>query len=379
MFRLLFKDRPMANARMEQWFFLTLLILVSCAFIWILLPYYGALFWAVILAIVFAPMQRRLQRRYPGHDNWTALLTLLACLLLAVLPMSVLTTMLVQQAADLYQSIQSGQINLDEYLGRIKAMLPEPLVRQLNTSGYGNVENIRRELAAGALHTSQLLASQVYSFGQGTFEFVLSFGIMVYTLFFFIRDGRDTVVRLYTGIPLSHTRKRRLFSRLTRVVRATLKGNIVIALSQGVLGGLIFAILEIPEAFLWGVVMAFLSLLPAIGAGIVWGPVALFYFLNGDPLKALILTAFCVLVIGLVDSLLRPVLVGKDTRMPDYLVLVSTLGGLAVFSLNGFILGPLIAALFISAWSLFADGGQDRRPEGRKEAAPEDPEPNAGI
>ncbi|MBB3103669.1 AI-2E family transporter [Azomonas macrocytogenes] len=345
----------MAHSKTEQRFFLALLIFVSIAFVWILLPYYGAVFWAVILAIIFAPMQRRLQRSYPGRDNLTAMTTLVACLLLAVLPMSIITTMLVQQASDVYLAIQDGQVDFDKYLHNFKSMLPDVLEKQLNTSGYGTFENIRKRLAEGALHISQVMATQAYSFGQGTFDFVVSFFIMVYILFFFIRDGRDLVVRMYTSVPLNNEQKRRLFSKFTRVVRATVKGNIVIAATQGALGGIIFAILDVPGAFLWGVVMAFLSLLPAVGAGIVWVPVALFFFMSGNLLKAVVLTAYGILVIGLVDNVLRPILVGKDTKMPDYLVLISTLGGLAVFGLNGFVIGPLIAALFISAWALFGD------------------------
>ncbi|PYG96408.1 AI-2E family transporter, partial [Arthrobacter stackebrandtii] len=142
--------------------------------------------------------------------------------------------------------------------------------------------------------------------------------------------------------------------KFNRVVRATVKGNVLVAITQGALGGFIFWVLDIPSALVWAVLMAFLSLLPAVGAGIVWAPVAAYFLLTGAILPGIILTAFGVLVIGLVDNVLRPILVGKDTRMPDYLILVSTLGGLAVFGLNGFVIGPLIAALFVSSWAIFA-------------------------
>jgi predicted PurR-regulated permease PerM len=139
------------------------------------------------------------------------------------------------------------------------------------------------------------------------------------------------------------------------VVRATVKGNLLVAITQGALGGLIFWILGIPTVLPWAVLMAFLSLLPAVGAGLVWAPVAVYFLLSGAIWQGVVLTLFGVFVIGLVDNFLRPILVGKDTKMPDYLVLVSTLGGLAVFGLNGFVIGPLIAALFISCWALFVE------------------------
>ncbi|NLD69892.1 MAG: AI-2E family transporter, partial [Limnobacter sp.] len=127
-----------------------------------------------------------------------------------------------------------------------------------------------------------------------------------------------------------------------------------VALVQGGLGGIAFAVLGIGGAVLWGVLMALLSLLPAVGAGLVWTPVAIYLLATGALGKGVALIAYGVLVIGLVDNLLRPILVGKDTRMPDYLVLISTIGGLAVFGLNGFVIGPLIAAVFIAAWGIVA-------------------------
>jgi len=212
---------------------------------------------------------------------------------------------------------------------------------------------MRERLASGALEGSQFLATKAFSFGQGTFQFLVSFFVMLYLLFFLIRDGRDLVARIRKAIPLSDAQKRRLFSKFTRVVRATVKGNIVVAVTQGALGGIIFAVLGISGALLWGVLMAFLSLLPAVGAGLIWTPVAIYFLMTGAIWQGVILTLYGVLVIGLVDNILRPILVGKDTKMPDYVVLISTLGGLALFGLNGFVIGPLVAALFISTWGLF--------------------------
>ncbi|MEG2632401.1 MAG: AI-2E family transporter, partial [Comamonas sp.] len=163
------------------------------------------------------------------------------------------------------------------------------------------------------------------------------------------------------AMPLEPAHKAALASKFTTVVRATIKGNLAVALAQGALGGLIFWLLGIQGPVLWAVVMAFLSLLPAVGAGLIWGPVALYFFATGDIVKGSILAAYGVLVIGLVDNVLRPVLVGKDTKMPDYVVLISTLGGMALFGLTGFVIGPLIAALFIAVWDLFSQDLNDAR------------------
>ncbi|WP_313334674.1 AI-2E family transporter, partial [Comamonas sp.] len=177
---------------------------------------------------------------------------------------------------------------------------------------------------------------------------------MLYLLFFFLRDGKTLIRKILAATPLDDAHKRKLGAKFITVVRATVKGNLAVAATQGALGGIIFWILGIEASLLWGVVMAFLSLLPAVGAAIVWGPVAIYYFATGSTTEGLILAAYGAGIMGMVDNVLRPLLVGKDTKMPDYLILISTLGGLSLFGLTGFVIGPLIAALFIAVWDLFA-------------------------
>lgn len=331
-----------------------LLALVTIAFFWILLPYYGAIFWAVILGILFAPLQRHLLIRCGRRRNLAAATSTLVCLLVAILPVIIISALLVQEGATLYQRIESGQLDIAGYVERGKDMLPAFAQRGLDNMGMGNLDGLRDKITKWATQGSQVLASQAFSFGQGTFEFLISFGIMMYLLFFFLRDGPEVARRVRMAVPLPEHQKRRLQLKFNRVVRATVKGNVLVAMTQGALGGFIFWVLDIPSALVWAVLMAFLSLLPAVGAGIIWAPVAAYFLLTGAILQGVVLTAFGVLVIGLVDNVLRPILVGKDTRMPDYLILVSTLGGLAVFGLNGFVIGPLIAALFVSSWAIFA-------------------------
>lgn len=332
-----------------------LLVLVTVAFIWILLPFYGAVFWAVILGILFAPMQRRLQQKFGWQRNLTSLCTLGICLVIAILPVIILSVLLVQEGATLYTNIESGQLDIGAYIAQFKHSLPPYFQHLLDRFGMGELNGLREKIVKASMQGSQVLASQAFSFGQGTFEFVVSFGIMLYLLFFFLRDGAELARKVRTAVPLEEHQKRRLQLKFNRVVRATVKGNLVVAITQGALGGAIFWFLGIPSALLWAVMMAFLSLLPAVGAGIVWAPVAVYFLLSGMIWQGVVLGLFGVFVIGLVDNVLRPILVGKDTRMPDYMILISTLGGLAVFGLNGFVIGPLIAALFMSSWALFIE------------------------
>ena len=332
-----------------------LLGVVTVAFIWILLPFYGAVFWAVILGILFAPMQRRLQLKLGWERNLTSLLTLSICLVIAILPVIILAFFLVQEGAILYKNIESGELDIAGYVSHFKHSLPPYFQHLLDRFGVGELSGLREKIIKSAVTGNEFFATQVFSFGQGTFDFVVSFFIMLYLLYFFLRDGAELAREVRAAVPLQEHQKRRLQLKFNRVVRATVKGNLLVAITQGALGGLIFWFLDIPSVLLWAVLMAFLSLLPAVGAGIIWAPAAAFFLLGGAIWQGVVLGLYGIFVIGLVDNVLRPILVGKDTKMPDYLILISTLGGLAIFGLNGFVIGPLIAALFMSSWDIFLE------------------------
>ncbi|MDF3936604.1 AI-2E family transporter [Pseudomonas citronellolis] len=343
----------MLDTTLENRTFLILLALVSVAFAWLLLPYYGAVFWGTILAIIFAPVQRRLLARMGQRRNLAALITLGACFLIVILPMIFITGSLVQECAALVQRMRSGQLNLAALFVQAFNALPAWVHETLQRFDLGDISSLQEKISSGAMQAGQFVAGKAISIGQNTFDFVISFGVMLYLLFFLLRDGPGLGRRIKQAVPLDHAHKQHLFTKFTTVVRATVKGNIAVAVTQGTLGGLIFWFLGIQGSLLWGTLMAFLSLLPAIGAGLVWVPVAAWFLLTGAIWQGVVLIAFCVLVIGMVDNILRPILVGKDTKMPDYVVLISTLGGMSLFGLNGFVIGPLIAALFIACWDLF--------------------------
>jgi predicted PurR-regulated permease PerM len=248
--------------------------------------------------------------------------------------------------------MQSGELSFSRYLQQVQAVLPSWLTGLLDRLGLSTLGSVQEKLSAGLSKGLQFLAAQAFSVGQNTFEFVVSFFIMLYLLFFLLRDGAELSSRIKDAIPLREDLLRNLSGKFTNVIRATIKGNIVVAVLQGALGGLIFWLLGIHAPLLWAVVMAFLSLLPAVGTALVWLPVAVYFLLTGATWQGVVLIAYGVLVIGLVDNVVRPLLVGKDTKMPDYVVLISTLGGMAIFGLNGFVIGPVIAAMFMAAWGI---------------------------
>ncbi len=331
------------------WF---LLCAVTLALGWILLPFYGTILWSAIIAMIFAPVNAHLLVMARGRKTVAALSTLLIVVVLVMLPLALVTAALVSEVAKVYEQLQSGEINPERFFGGVFSALPDWTVSLLRRFGLGDFATILRKLSTGLSQAGQFIAGQALSIGQNTFDFLANLCIASYLAFFLIRDGEALARSARHALPLDVITKRALFARFTTVIRATVKGNLLVAAIQGALGGLAFWFLDVSGALLWAVLMAFLSLLPAIGAALVWLPVAIYFLVTGALWQGLALVAWGVLVIGLIDNLLRPILVGKDTRMPDYVVMITTLGGMAVFGINGFVLGPVIAAMFIAVWHL---------------------------
>ena len=334
--------------------FLLLLGLVTIAFVWILLPFSGAVFWGIVLAIVFAPVHAWLLAKFGDRPNLAALAALLLIILMVILPVTLIAAALVDQALGLYAMVSAGQLDFNAVLKRVMAGLPGWAASLFDRYESTIMSTVREKLSSGIAQASQLAAGYAVNVGRNALNFLVSMTVMLYLLFFLFRDGRTIAARIKRAVPLSSHYKKPLFDKFVTVIRATVKGNVLVAMAQGALGGLIFWFLDVPGPVLWGVLMCFLSLLPAVGAAIIWGPVAAYFLFTGSVWQGVVLAAYGVMVIGLVDNLLRPFLVGKDTKLPDYLVLLSTIGGMALFGLNGFVIGPVIAALFIAAWSLFA-------------------------
>ena len=348
---------------LEDRSFLLLVIAVSLAFAWILWPYSGAVLWATVLAIVFAPMYRRLSRSMRQKRTLAALATLLVIVLIVILPLTLITALLLQEGFSVYERIQSGELNIGEYFKQIFGALPSWVTDLLDRFELTNVRVMQERLSSGLMKTSQFLATQALNIGQNTFDFIIDLFIVLYLLFFLLRDGDGLTRRIRNAIPLHAEQQRDLLNKFTAVIRATIKGTVVVAILQGALGGLIFWALGVRAPVLWGALMAVLSLLPAVGSALVWLPVAIYFLVTGAIWQGIVLIAFGVLVIGLVDNVLRPVLVGKETKIPDYVVLVATLGGIAIFGLNGFVIGPVIAAMFMAVWDIFSASRSEMRIE----------------
>lgn len=339
--------------RLEDLSVAVFVLAVSVAFAWIVQPLFGAILWGVIAAILFAPINDRFLRAMPKRSNLAASLTLLVIMSVVILPALLLFAFLLQELAGLYARMQSGRIDPGTYFLQLQGHLPQWLKSLLAGFGLNDFPAVRAKLTAGIAASFQTLTARAFSIGQSAFGFVIALGVMLYLTFFLLRDGRQVAARLESAIPLAPEQRTVLLAKFAAVVRATIKGSLVVAVIQGVIGGFVFWVLGIHSALLWGVLMAFLSLLPAIGTGIVWVPVAIYLLVTGAVWEGIILILCGLFVIGLVDNFLRPILVGRDARLPDYIVLISTLGGLQVLGFNGLVIGPVVAALFIAAWDIF--------------------------
>jgi predicted PurR-regulated permease PerM len=358
-------------------FFIGLLAAASVAFGLILVGFWEPIFWAAVIGILFAPVQGSLTARLEGRASLAAGLTILIIVVTVLVPALLVASAVTTEAAAIYQRLQAGGRDIGAAVTWVRGLLPE--AGEWATRFGIDLDRLPDQLSEAAVEASRLLGALALSAGQNLASFVLKLFLMLYLLFFILRDGAAIVQHVHRAVPLPDEQERRLFDKFAEVSRAAIKGNLVIGLVQGFLGGLIFALLGIQGAVLWGVVMAVLSLLPAVGAGLVWVPAALVLVLSGEWGKGLILAVYGVLVIGLADNLLRPILVGRDTRMPDYLVLLSTLGGLAVAGVTGVVLGPVIAALFIACWQMYAEDQRARRPSGTGTDNPGGPTAEAGT
>jgi predicted PurR-regulated permease PerM len=353
----------MRRTTVQYIFFLMLVLLVTLAFVGLIQDFLLPLFWAATLAIVFYPVCRWVQSRLGTRASVAALLTLGVILVAVILPLSLIGVAVVQEAAALYKRLETGDLTMQEPLQMLERLL-SVVTQYLNRLGI-ETQNLTQSLTGATVTVSRFVGTQALNLGQDALRLSVMFALMLYLLFFFLRDGPQIVTTILYALPLGNTRARRLFAHFATVSRATLKGTVVVALVQGLVGGILFAIVGINAAVLWGALMAVLSLLPALGSALIWVPAAGILLATGHIAKACIVLGAGVLVIGLIDNLLRPLLIGQDTRMPDYLVLVSSLGGLTIFGASGLVIGPILAAMFLAVWDMFA---QEHRGDSAAEA-----------
>lgn len=328
-----------------------LLILVTAAFVALILDFYKAIVWAFVFALMSYPFYEWCRGKLGGRAMTAAALTTMLVVLVVMLPAIGFGTVLASQASGLVQGIQDGDIDPARPLRWLLDLVPR-LERSMGAAGV-DVGDLSSRLSETVASGGEFLASKALVLGQGALVTSLMFALTVYLLFFFLCDGRRILHFIQEALPIQGPGERYLLQEIGGVTRATFKGIIVIGIAQGTVGGIAFAVLGISNAVLWGVAIAVATILPVVGTAIVWLPAAIVLFAGGFWIRGVLMLVTGVLLIGLIDNLLRPRIVGRETRMPDYVVLLSTLGGLAAFGLAGLVLGPVIAGVFLASWRMY--------------------------
>jgi predicted PurR-regulated permease PerM len=331
--------------------FFVILAMVTIILGYILKPFFFALFWAVLLAAVFAPLNDRLNRRFKS-PSLCAGLTLVAVLVTLVLPVGLILALLVGESIDLYQSINTnGGSWMKSVTGVLNTLINHPFLARLNI----DQEFITDKSVELVKAIADFLFKNLSAFTQNTVLFLIEFAVMLYSLFYFLRDGGDLIRTIFRYMPVDERYMNMFMSEFLVTAKAALKFTFIIGGIQGFLGGMIFFVTGIERALVWGVLMVGLSIVPAIGNAIIWVPAGIIMLLLGHIWQGIAILVFGAVVISLVDNLLRPILLGKDIQMHALLIFLSTLGGLVAFGFSGFVLGPVIASFFLASWKLFLE------------------------
>ncbi|MCW9054461.1 MAG: AI-2E family transporter [Candidatus Pacebacteria bacterium] len=328
--------------------FFGLLALGTGAFIWLINDFIMPVFWAIVLAIVFYPLQHR-WAVFVRNRTVASLLTISSVILVIFVPLWIIGGLVVEESISTYDRFATGSFEAS------RSSIVNQALEQLNKIDgvYLDEEGVKEKLSSFVQVVSAWFAREAFELGQATFGVMVSFLLMLYLLFFMLRDGPRIGRAIEHTLPLGNEREEALFTNFARITRSIFKGTLAIALIQGAIGGALFWIAGIDGALLWGVVMTLLSIIPAIGPSIVWLPAGVILLLSGFMWQGAVVLVGGVVIISLVDNILRPLLVGRDVKIPDAIILLSTIGGLSVFGITGIIIGPVIAGFFLSLWKIF--------------------------
>jgi predicted PurR-regulated permease PerM len=346
---------------LQRRIFLVLLVAITVFFFWMIRSYLLPVFWAVVLAILFSRVQERLVRETRGRRGLSAALTLCLIFVIVVVPLAILGSLVLTQAVELIKKIDVDGDSLSAGLISLEEQIPLEWLEEIGIPR----ERVREGIVNLVRAIGEIVLARAGALGAGTLRLVVNLLIMLYVLYEFLKDGERVLDILVRYVPFDDERERRLFRRFASTARATIKGTFVVAIVQGFLGAVLFWSVGITSPALWGTLMALLSVIPALGTAAVWAPAGIILWLMGDVGSAIIVLLAGGLIISSVDNFLRPALVGKDTKMPDVLILVSTLGGISIFGISGFVIGPIFASFFVAMWQMFE---QDFKVEFTREA-----------
>jgi len=350
----------MTEQRTHNILFFISLAVITVLFLYLLKPFFYPIFWAAVFASLFRPLFSRLKRK-TGRPNLAAAITLLAIVVVILLPLTLIGTLLVNESFHIYTSLSEDHSPIREFVDGIPdRIMNHPCVQRLHI----DEAMLANKFSEFARDITNFIFNSLKGMTQNTVVFAAMFLVMLYALFFFIRDGEWFLQKTAHLFPLGEKREQMIYERFTSAARATLKGTLIIAFLQGSLGGLLFFAVGIEGALIWWVLMVFLAVVPGVGCSIVWFPAGLVMLFTGHTWEGVTIFIVGVFVISSVDNFLRPILVGKDIQMHPLLILFSTLGGIALFGFSGVVIGPIITALLFSLWEMAGSYVERKLPSG---------------
>jgi predicted PurR-regulated permease PerM len=342
------------HTKQVRWWLLLLVTAIAIYLCWLMIkPFVGVLGWAAVLVIVFSPVHQRLVRK-TGRPALSALLSCFLVILTILVPVALITFAVLNQLSGAMQNLQAAVA----YVFDPTSPLTGRLLRWL--SQYVDVEQFRSQqyLLDRLKGISGSLAGQTLGFIGGVVGVIVQMFFTVFTMYYLFRDGDRIFGAIRDALPLERSQAEAIMRRVREVVGASVYGVFSIAIIQGALGGLAFWVLGLPSAIVWGVAMTFLSMIPMLGAFVVWVPAAIYLFATGHWIKGLLLVIWGTLVIGMIDNFLRPKLVGGRTRLNELLIFFAVLGGLQVFGVLGIVLGPVVLAIALALVEVFRAAGK---------------------
>lgn len=353
---------PLHPGRFRAIFLLLLVVGISLLFLEMIRTFLTALFLGAILSGLMYPAYRTLCRWFGGREGLASFAAVGLFVILLIGPVTAFLGIVANQAVHVTQTAGPWIDNMQAQLrqpGGLDALLDRiPWLDSLRPYQ----EQLLQKLGEVAGSVGAEVVDWLADVTTATVKVVFLLLLMLYAMFFFLKDGRGVLHKVLYYLPLSDEDERRMLDRFVSVTRAMVKGTFLIGIVQGALAGLAFWVVGIPSAAFWGTVMAVLSIVPGIGSALVWLPAAIYLLAAGQVAGGVGLILWCGLVVGTLDNLMRPWLVGRDTRMPDLMILLGTLGGLIAFGMSGVLIGPIVAALFITVWELYGESFRDILP-----------------
>jgi len=343
----MFNGKKNEFKRMRTLFFGALIVILAIAMLYLVRPFIYPIFWAAIIAILFYPIYLRLLGAIKSPAI-SSLFTLICVVIVIFIPLSVLATLLVNASIDLYQTAAGDGwgARIHGVTGWLSTLPFAPYIDGLR-------DNWGEYASTAAENLSVFLFENLKNLTQNSAEFIFQLFIMFYTLFFFLKDGARILNKVMKLSPLGDEYEKMLYDKFTSVARVTLKSTFLVGGVQGLLTGLLFWIVGIKGAIIWAVLTTAIAIVPAIGAFIVWLPTGIILLVLGNIWEGVTVLVVGMLIISTIDNFLRPILVGKDTQIHTLLVLFSTLGGIFIFGISGFVIGPILAALFLAVISIY--------------------------